>query len=81
MGPQVNMDAVYQRLQSLKPPASGPPDPVSKLWARHLSTEVLALQAGSGSPLPAGSVRPDQHSGSDLLRRRFPEYYEQYGYE
>ena len=78
MHAQVDLQAVDQRLQQLKPPASGPPDPVSKLWARHLSQEVLARQAGSGGPTQgrSGSLAP----GSHQLRGRFPDYFQQYGY-
>lgn len=72
---QVDVHAVHCKLQALKPPASGPPDPVSKLWARHLSPEVLAKQAGSGAPLDTSLTASDAQ-----LRRRFPEYYRQYNY-
>ena len=78
MPAQVDVEAVQQRLVALKPPTSGPPDPVTKLWGRHLSHEVLAQQAGGGKPAlaPAGDPQP----GDDRLRRRFPEYFQQYGY-
>ncbi|KAK9813795.1 hypothetical protein WJX73_010153 [Symbiochloris irregularis] len=72
---QVDIAEVHQQLNALKPPDSGPPDPVTKLWARHLSPQVLAQLAGSGSA--QHQTRPPSN---EQLRARFPVYYQQYGY-
>lgn len=72
---QVDLAEVFQQLNALKPPDSGPPDPVTKLWARHLSPQVLAELAGSGSVQQQGKAL-----SADQLRARFPAYYQQYGY-
>ena len=71
---QADIEEVHRRLKALKPPDSGPPDAVSKLWASHLSPQVLAQLAGNGSAQQGRSVSADQ------LRARFPEYHQQYGY-
>ena len=42
---QVDLDAVLADLQSLKAPDRGPPDPVSKLWPRHISSVVWFLNS------------------------------------
>ena len=62
------------RLQALRPPARGPPDPVTKLWPRHLSEETLQRQAGGG---PAADARAGR---STDLKARYPEYFALYGY-
>ena len=67
--------AVLARLQALRPPAAGPPDPVTKLWPRHLSAATLQRRAGGG---PAGEAPPGQ--GTDL-KARYPEYFALYGYD
>ena len=75
---QVDAAAVLARLQALQPPARGPPDPVTKLWPRHLSADALRRQAGGGpvaETLGAGGGR------SADLKARFPEYFALYGYE
>lgn len=62
------------RLQALRPPDRGPPDPISKLWPRHLSAAALQRQAGGG---PAAAA-PSGRSGD--LKSRFPEFFALYGY-
>ena len=74
---QVDIAEVQGHLQALKAPQSGPPDPVSKLWARHLSADMLARQAGAGSPLEASG---GSSASGGQLQQRFPYYFQQYGY-
>ena len=62
-------------INALKPPSGGPPDPVTKLWSRHLSKEVVAIQQQS-SEQQSSSVREGRHS----LKEGFPEYFKGYGY-
>ena len=71
---QVDIDRVAGSVDALKPPAAGPPDPVTKLWPRHMSQAVQQKQEG----LSAG-MKPGGRSGD--LRDRFPAYFEEYGYE
>ena len=75
---QVDIPAVSAQVNALKPPQGGPPDPVTKLWPRHLSKEVQQRQEGL-------SAAQTSHAGSssrkESLRRRFPEYFSLYGYE
>ena len=74
---QSNWGVLVERINALKPPAGGPPDPVTKSWPRHLSKEVMAQQQGRD---------PQQSGGSDCegrcsLKERFPEYFRVYGYD
>jgi hypothetical protein len=71
---QVDIESVAGRVEALKPPAAGPPDPVTKLWPKHMSQAVQQKQEG----LPAG-VTPAGRSGN--LKDRFPAYFKVYGYE
>ncbi|KAK9819165.1 hypothetical protein WJX81_000617 [Elliptochloris bilobata] len=71
---KVDTAAVLARLQALRAPARGPPDPVNKLWPRHLSAATLQRQAGGGPVAQAPA------SGADL-KARFPEYFSLYGYD
>ena len=63
------------RLQALRPPAGAPPDPITKLWPRHLSAATLQLQAGGG---PAAEAPPGQ---SVDLKARYPDYFALYSYD
>ncbi|CAL5218872.1 g606 [Coccomyxa viridis] len=75
--PRSEWTALVDCINALKPPSSGPPDPVTKLWPRHLSKEVTAQQQG-------GSVQPSSASlreGRRSLKERFPEYFACYGYD
>ena len=78
--------AVNTELQSLRPAQRGAPDPVSKLWPGHYSAKVQRQQEEGCTPLP----EPDQtsnrstageHSQALELKKRFPEFYSQYGYD
>ncbi|KAK9862751.1 hypothetical protein WJX84_000236 [Apatococcus fuscideae] len=79
---QVDIQLVQSAIDALKPPASGPPDPVTKLWPQHMSPEVSRqLAAGSGL---APAENPGSSSSSKQaarLRARFPTFFKQYGYE
>ncbi|KAK9868184.1 hypothetical protein WJX84_006116 [Apatococcus fuscideae] len=76
---QVDLGRVQSKLDGLQAPASGPPDPVSKLWPQHMSPEVSQqLAARSGLvPAPAGAASSQQ---AGRLQHRFPTFFEQYGY-
>jgi hypothetical protein len=73
-GGQVDISRVSKQVDALKPPVAGPPDPVTKLWPRHISKEVRQRQEGMST---------ESHKGSDhdSLKKKFPEYFEVYGYE
>lgn len=81
---QVNITEVNQELQSLKPANRGAPDPVSKLWPNHYSATVERKHEEGCTPISAeqsaSNVRASKQNDSDKLKRRFPEYYSQYGY-
>ena len=68
---------LVKRINALKPPAGGPPDPVTKLWPRHLSKEVMAQQQGRDLQQSGGS----NSEGHRSLKERFPEYFKVYGYD
>jgi len=81
----VDTAAVLARLQALRAPErGGPPDPVTKLWPRHLGAEALRRQVG-GAPAAergAGSAGAGCGAGSGaVLKARFPDYFALYGYE
>ena len=83
---QVNVADVDQKLQNLKPARKGAPDPVSKLWPGHYSQDVQQKHAAGVTPLSnasqAGSKsHASKQGGTEKLKQRFPEYFEQYGYE
>lgn len=76
---QVHLKRVQAAIDSLQPPDSGPPDPISKLWPQHMSAEVsrqLAAASGLEPAQPAGSSTKQ----AARLRSRFPSFFEQYGY-
>ena len=73
---QSEWTVLADRINALKPPHGGPPDPVTKLWPRHLSKEVIAQQQGSSEQQSSTSLREGRHS----LKERFPEYFTCYGY-
>ena len=75
--PQSEWTTLVDRINALKPPSSGPPDPVTKLWPRHLSKEVMAQQQGGGVQQSSTSSREGRRS----LKERFPEYFACYGYD
>lgn len=70
---QVDIKSVAERVDALKAPDGGPPDPVTKLWPRHMSQAVQQKQEGMASS-KIGAVR-----GGDL-KERFPAYFKMYGY-
>ena len=74
---QSEWDALVERINALKPPSGGPPNPVTKLWPRHLSKEVLAQQQGAGQQQRDSSLS----DRSSRLKEGFPEYFTMYGYE
>ena len=83
---QVNVADVNKELQSLKPAKTGAPDPVSKLWPNHCSATVQRKHEEGCTPLSEfeQGVSKDsvsKQSGSENLKRRFPEFYSQYGYD
>ncbi len=74
---QSDWGVVVERINALKPPAGGPPDPVTKLWPRHLSKEVMAEQQGRHPHHSRGS----NSKGHRSLKERFSEYFRLYGYD
>lgn len=83
---QVNIADVNKELQSLKPANRGAPDPVSKLWPNHYSATVQRKHEEGCAPLSeaergVGKASTSKQSGNEDLKRRFPEYYSQYGYD
>ncbi len=73
---QVDTERVAGRVDALKAPAAGPPDPVTKLWPRHMSQAVQQQQKGLSA---TGTAEPAGRSGN--LKDRFPAYFEAYGYK
>ena len=45
---QVDLQLVNEELQSLRPASRGAPDPVSKLWPNHYSTQVQRRHESGG---------------------------------
>ncbi|DBA90281.1 TPA: hypothetical protein ACH3X1_003571 [Trebouxia sp. C0004] len=83
---KVNIADVNKELQSLKPANRGGPDPVSKLWPNHYSAAVQKKHEEGCTPLPeseqgVSKASASKQSGSENLKKRFPEYYSQYGYD
>ena len=87
---QVDLQAVNRELQGLKPPAGGAPDPVTKLWPRHLSQQAQQGQHARSTNPHLQHAREQEHSFKgygnhveceDDLLRRFPDYFKQYGYQ
>lgn len=83
---QVNIAEVNEELQSLKPANTGAPDPVSKLWPNHYSAAVQKRNEEGCTPLSeaeqgAGKGSASKTTDSEALKKRFPQYYSQYGYE
>ena len=83
---QVNVANVNKELQSLKPANRGAPDPVSKLWPNHYSATVQRKHEAGCTPLSeaeqgVSTAGASKQSGNENLKRRFPEYYSQYGYD
>ena len=74
---QSGWDVLVERINALKPPSGGPPNPVTKLWPRHLSKDVLAQQQGAGQEQRSSSLT----DRSSRLQDRFPEYFTMYGYK
>lgn len=74
---QSGWDVLVERINALKPPSGGPPNPVTKLWPRHLSKDVLAQQQGAGQEQGSSSLT----DRSSRLQDRFPEYFTMYGYK
>ena len=75
---QVDISRAVERVSALKPPRSGPPDPVTKLWPRHISKETQhQQQLEQQGQAPA----PSQQAGGKGLKERFPEYFQVYGYD
>ncbi|CAL8469999.1 g9541 [Coccomyxa elongata] len=70
---KVDIKSVAERVDALKAPAGGPPDPVTKLWPRHMSQAVQQKQEGMASS-KIGAV------GDSDLKERFPAYFDMYGY-
>lgn len=70
---QVDIKSVAERVDALESPAGGPPDPVTKLWPRHMSQAVQQKQDGMASS------KSGEGRGRDL-KDRFPPYFEVYGY-
>ena len=82
---QVSIEQVHRELQSLKPASTGAPDPVSKLWPGHYSATVQRQQEEGCTPLSDADQKADasntrQQSHNAELKKRFPEFYAQYGY-
>lgn len=83
---QVDVAEVNRELQSLKPAQSGAPDPVSKLWPGHHSATVQRQQEEGCTPLPDAEQKTDRPSAkfqsqNAQLKKRFPQFYAQYGYD
>lgn len=83
---QVNVEQVNRELQSLKPARTGAPDPVSKLWPGHYSATVQQQQQKGCTPLSDAEQKADksntrQRSQNAELKKRFPDFYAQYGYD
>lgn len=83
---QVDVAAVNEELQSLSPAQRGAPDPVSKLWPGHCSAKVQRQQEEGCTPLLEADQTPSrsnakQHSQESELKKQFPEFYSQYGYD
>ena len=77
---QVDISRAMERVNALKPPRSGPPDPVTKLWPRHISKETQQEQQ-KGLEQQRQSPAPSQRAGSKGLKERFPDYFQVYGYD
>ena len=83
---QVNVADVNKELQSLKPANRGAPDPVSKLWPNHYSATVQRKHEEGCTPVSqaeqnGSTASANKQSGNESLKGRFPEYYDQYGYD
>ena len=83
---QVDIAEVNRELQSLKPARSGAPDPVSKLWPGHYSATVQRQHQEGCTPLSDANQKADRSharlQGQNAeLKKRFPEFYAQYGYD
>ena len=79
LGVQVDISRAVQRVNALKPPSSGPPDPVTKLWPRHMSKD--SQQQQQQQQLVKQRKSPSQSAGGKGLKERFPEYFQVYGYD
>ena len=80
---QANVEQVNRELQRLKPAQRGAPDPVSKLWPSHYSATVQQQQEQGCTPLSEEAHRSSarlQNQNAEL-KKRFPEFYAQYGYD
>lgn len=82
---QVDVSAVNRELQSLKPADRGAPDPVSKLWPGHYSAQVQRQQEEGCTPLSDADQAAESSSARQQrinadLKKRFPQFYAQYGY-
>lgn len=83
---KVNVADVNKELQSLKPANRGAPDPVSKLWPNHYSATVQRKHEEGCTPVSqaeqnGSTASANKQSGNESLKGRFPEYYDQYGYD
>lgn len=77
---QVDLAKVQAAIEALKPPDSGPPNPVTKLWPQHMSPEV-SRQLAAGSGLAPAQRPVDSKIQATCLKTRFPVFFEQYGYD
>lgn len=83
---QVDIAEVNRELQSLKPAQSGAPDPVSKLWPGHHSAAVQRQQEEGCTPLSDAEEKAETPnarlpSQNAQLKKQFPQFYAQYGYD
>ncbi|KAL3144429.1 hypothetical protein ABBQ32_004175 [Trebouxia sp. C0010 RCD-2024] len=83
---KVDIAEVNRELQSLKPAQSGAPDPVSKLWPGHHSAAVQRQQEEGCTPLSDAEEKAETPnarlpSQNAQLKKQFPQFYAQYGYD
>lgn len=77
-GTQVDLQLVNEELQSLRPASRGAPDPVSKLWPNHYSTQVQrSHESGGVNIAPVNQPLVVSYVGGYIARSNMLSYYGQ----
>ncbi|CAD7694903.1 unnamed protein product [Ostreobium quekettii] len=77
----VDIHSVNEELKALRPPMSGAPHPITKLWPRHMSPSVLrTLENPQGSKASVAGSQDIDMTEEGSLCKRFPGYMKDYGY-